>query len=271
MCMSENIKNVKVKMVKAIGVTVGMMVSAAILCLATLLSGCAVNKYVAKQQYLLHVADSASSLASSIKVVKKVGTQKGKANIAARNLVVIAPVTIAAAFDQQNFLYRVSDNQYLVDYYNSFLIAPVRQMDDFLAQYLNATKKFKAVTSRDVAVGWGNVAAVGANVNNDTYGVRVKILELYADYRDRNRPQAVIALQVSLVRLAQQRAQQVKQAQQPATTVATVAAVATMGSVERTWRVAVPLTAKDSDSLLAAWGKGMETLFARIAESINQY
>lgn len=181
-----------------------------------LLVGCFANKAVEKRQYLLHVAQVEDATTKSQKVARK------------KIALFIAPVSVDIPFSQQNLIYRTSSNRYLVDYYNLFLIPPAQQMDNLLTKYLSAMGKFKIVTQENRGI-----------------KLRVKVLELYADYRDRNHPQAVIALRVSAARSQKNGAGVIL--------------------FDKILQEAIPLRVKSVDNLFVAWDCGLERVLERIA------
>ncbi|OGT06183.1 MAG: hypothetical protein A2X78_02235 [Gammaproteobacteria bacterium GWE2_37_16] len=137
--------------------------------------------------------------------------------------ILVQPITALAAFDQNYFLYRVGKNQYLIDYYNGFLISVTRQLDSVLVSYLKHS-------------GFRNISVVqdsSVSLNE----LRVQITDLYADYRDRAHPRAVTALHFIFTTKKDGK---------------------TIVLLDRTFHSAIPLKAKNTDSLLAAWSHGLQ-------------
>jgi len=174
-----------------------------IICLT--ITGCfpKAAKYVIKKQYLLNIP-----------------TLSTRHNTQPTRALQVSSVTIAAPFNQNYFLYRINSTQYLVDYYNSFLALPARQMDSALANYLKIIGHFYPVAPGEAAP-----------------RLQVDITELYADYRNRNYPKAVVTLHF---------------------TVTTFNDNNTAIVFDKTLHSAIPLEAKDTTSLLAAWSKGLQ-------------
>ena len=172
-------------------------------------SGCfsaATHKYVEKKQYLLNLP---------LLPTKKSAIPKQD--------IVVHPITAFAAFDQNYFLYRVSKNQYLIDYYNGFMISVTRQLDPVLISYLKHSGFMNVGIAQDSAA-----------LQNE---LRVQITDLYADYRDRTQPRAVAALHFILTTKKDGK---------------------TVVLLDRTFHSIIPLKAKNTDSLLAAWSKGLQ-------------
>jgi|GEM_PF-3541469 len=260
------------------------------------------NKQVTKQQYLLHLTNpnksfpelSSSKIAPTTKVTN--ATKKTRANYS----ILIAPIDIAAPFDQQNFIYRVSTNQYLVDYYNSFMLAPARQLDSLLVNYLQTTKKFKSIVLQKEQQSFNTATNTSANNAIDATSkmtkkiiLKIKILELYADYRDRNHPQAVVTLRINLIKQLAQRGKKVQNTTKPETAAQIMhrthekndAALLSASSltynqssksadikqsllIDKTLQVAIPLKVKNTDNLLTAWEECFKVLFGQIAKLI---
>ncbi|MFA6409135.1 MAG: hypothetical protein WCW01_03055 [Gammaproteobacteria bacterium] len=136
----------------------------------------------------------------------------------------ILPVMTVAAFDQNYFLYRVSSGQYLVDYYHGFLVSPASQLDAVLPSYIKKTGTFRPAPSE----------ALGETA----FALQTKIIELYADYRDRNHPKAVATLQFVLTTRDKGK---------------------TVVLLDQTWHSNIALKAKNAGSLINAWNNGIES------------
>src|SRR3990172_2968319 len=127
-------------------------------------------------------------------------------------------------FDQLDFLYRIKSGQYLVDYYNGFLASPTEQLDAILEAYLNASGEFKNK-------------------------LQIKLTELYADYRDRNNPQAVIALNFLLTKVVDDK---------------------TVVLLDRVLRSSIAIKEKNTDNLLRAWNVGIQDILKQVVQMLNR-
>ena len=165
-----------------------------------------VNKYVEKKQYLLTTPTTP--------VITNPATQK----------IALNPTTINPIFAQSNFLYRTNTNQYLTDYYHSFLTSPTRQLDSILATYFR-----------------GNIYAHNK--------LSVQITKLYADYSNRQHPLAVISLNFMLTSQKNDKERIL---------------------LNQNFDAAIPLTAKNNDSLVNAWDKGLESIISSAIPRLNQ-
>ncbi len=87
----------------------------------------------------------------------------------------IAEVEIAPPFDLQNFWYRLGETRYLQDNYRGFATVPAWQIEQQLRFALNG----------------------GTNIKNE-WLLHCYVTELYADYRNRHDPCAVITLKIAL-------------------------------------------------------------------------
>lgn len=98
----------------------------------------------------------------------------------------IAPASIAPQFSNYSFIYRTSNAQYLIDPYRQFLTAPSIEVTSYLqnqlAPSLNAT-----LISTD-------------NLMSAEFILQENITELYADYRNKSAPEAVVSMQFILYR-----------------------------------------------------------------------
>jgi hypothetical protein len=241
-------------------------------------TGCSVNKPIEKQQYLLSITNPKFATTSKIKCAHS------------KQLLVLNATTANPPFAQQNFLYRISDSRYLVDYYRSFLTSPNQQLDALLEKYFHCKKNvsisYEQINnttppppSPPITTQNNNIAA-----NKETplqlqvaplhekkrkeqqteqsvpkieqeLLLNTKILELYADYRIHNQPRAVIALNVNIARHI-------------TTTIGRKTEEQTITVADKNLRVAIPLATKNTESLLASWGKGLESLLNQIGHII---
>lgn len=185
--------------------------------LSSALVGCAYSNYLERQQYLL---DQQKKLTSKAPKLKKCE-------------VFIDSITAIPPFDQLDFIYRIEPNQYLLDYYHGFFIAPSVQIKSILQDYLAAAGNFKL-----------NVIEPAAAFNK----LQVKLTELDADYRDRNHPQGVIACHFLLTKIVD-------------------------GQEIVLWdqllSSKVILKNKDTDSLLRAWNLGIRTVLQQAVRILN--
>jgi len=183
-----------------------------------MLSGCISNKYIERQQYLLDVPKSFAK----------------KSVVTCQNSIFVDHVVARAPFDELDFLYRVKSDRYLVDYYNGFLASPSEQIESLLTAYLRAYGKF------------GLEAAELAKAD---YRLQVKIIELYADYACRSKPQAVISLHFIVTKLV---------ADKP------------IVLVDRIFHEHVALKEKNTISLLQAWNVGLKNILTQATRVLNR-
>jgi cholesterol transport system auxiliary component len=147
------------------GLCLGLLVT-----VLTLNLGCSLNKpYPAKLSFLIEA--------------KRPGEagQSGKGSV-----LQVRSLQVAAPFEGKAFVHRLDDLQYEVDFYHEFLVAPrvllTQQVREWLAacglfqNVLDPTSKAEATLDLE-----GNVAA------------------LYADFRDKKSPKAVLEMEFFLV------------------------------------------------------------------------
>lgn len=185
-----------------------------LLCLVV--SGCISSKYVEQKQYLLN-----------IKTLPEKKIKESKCLVAVDHMMAISP------FDQHNFLYRISDNQYLIDYYHSFLVSPTEQLDPVFTSYLKALGNFDL-----------DITGLAITQNH----LQVQLTEFYADYRVRARPYAVVALHFVLSK-------------------------STKGKhiilLDKTLHAKVALKIKNTETLLWAWNICLQNIFTRGVRELN--
>lgn len=183
-----------------------------------LIIGCVSTKYVERKQYLL---DTPKNLAQQTTPVSP-------------SYLLVERVSALAPFDQLDFLYRIESGRYLIDYYNGFLVTPTEQLDSILRAYLkshincniNGTAELPVLQNR----------------------LQVKLIELYADYRVRNKPCAVIALQFYLTTMVDGK---------------------TVILADRVFRSNVALKEKNTASLLQAWNVGLQNILVQGTRMLN--
>jgi hypothetical protein len=184
------------------------------------LAGCISTKYVERKQYLLDIPKS----------LAKKNSRSSSCSI------FVEDVAVAVPFNQLDFLYRVESGRYLPDYYNGFLAAPAEQLDTILRAYLRVYSNCNLEITK--------------LLTSPPNSLQVKLVELYADYREHNNPQAVFALQFYLT----------------TTTVDGKSVVL----LDKILRASVPLKAKDTESLISAWNEGVRDVLGQGMQMLNQ-
>lgn len=182
------------------------------------LTGCISSTYVERKEYLLNLHNSH---------VKKMKIHKYAVMIDSSN--------VSAPFNQLSFIYRISNTEYLTDYYHTFISPLTQQFDPFLINY-------------SYAVGCFDPIAVNELGNSD-YELQPTITQFYADYRDRNHPRAVVALNFKLVKREETKV---------------------VGLLNKTFVAQVPIKAKNTQSLLVAWRQGLRRVTAQGIHAMNR-
>ncbi|WP_022667013.1 ABC-type transport auxiliary lipoprotein family protein [Desulfospira joergensenii] len=98
----------------------------------------------------------------------------------------VSPFDISPEFESDSFVFRVSRDQYKVDFYNRFMVSPAEMITHSVREDLYASRLFKAVQPGDSL--------------DVQYRLRGKVVELYADIRDPNAPKGVMVLGLTLER-----------------------------------------------------------------------
>lgn len=229
-------------------------------------SGCMTHNATDRHQYLLSLDKTQLLHTTAIRKYYDVNNlQEKRSHLNAQGLiaVTIVPTSIHAMFNQQYFLYRITDNRYLPDYYNSFLTSPTRQFDALLSQYLRSTGKYFIVTVEDtLSHDESSYTILTINKNLPRHNIlHLTIVEMYADYRDRNHPQAVIVVHVKLI----QKNSTIKKLDRAQTTITNAPTTTTaIKLIDETLHFAAPLQVKDTESLLQTWEKCVAKLFAKV-------
>jgi len=178
-----------------------------------------------------------SSYPVSNKYMLNVKTSKKIAPIPLKQNLFVHSTTIIPQFANVNFVYRTSKINYLTDYYNEFFTLPANLINQAITKYLSATNVFRFVTN-------------GPHPITANYLLTSKVIELYADYRNRHHPKAVMAAQFNLF-FTNQSGEKIM-------------------LLNKTFAAAAPLRCKDSKSLVNAWNVDMEIILRRLAYSLRR-
>jgi hypothetical protein len=183
--------------------------------LSGLLVSCVNSSYHSREQYLLGLPKNSAVNNAAISTCR----------------LNIAPVTATPPYDSLDFLYRVTNNRYLVDYYHGFLVMPTEQLDNILKYY------FKSDSCK-----------LASNTIS-SYNLQVELLELDADYRKPQQPQGIITLRFYLTRIVNGKS------------------IVLLDQIERS---CLALLRKDNSSLLQAWNSGLNKILEQMKIKLIQ-
>jgi ABC-type uncharacterized transport system auxiliary subunit len=136
-------------------------------------------------------------------------------------------------FASSSFVYRVSDLKYITDYYNVFFGSPIDQIQEGLIKYLHSARVFNYVAE--------DVYPLKAD-----YALKTTVFALYGDYRNPNLPKAVIGIRFVLLDLRD--TQKVV--------------------LDKNFKEEIPLQAKSSEALVAAWNTGLNRILRDFVGSL---
>jgi hypothetical protein len=160
---------------------------------------------------------------------------KAKAGPVGGRSIAVLPFNASSEAAGQMFLYRSGEMIYEHDFYNRFLAPPAQMLTGELRGWLLRTRV-------------GPVREPGAPLSSDLM-VQPRLTELYADYRDVSRPQAVVAM------------------------VFTVVARESSGNrelFERTYRRAVPMNAVSPAAAARGWSSAVERIFGEFTRDLRE-
>lgn len=142
-----------------------------VLFLGLALVGCTLSRPpVVKQTYLLD-AERTGAPATPLPVSVRVGA-----------------FSVAPPFEGKGLVYRLDDSRYESDFYHEFFVSPRAMAADRTARWLRRSGLFRNV--------------LAGSVSGDTdYLLEGQVSELYADFRDRAKPAAVVSVQFYLSRV----------------------------------------------------------------------
>lgn len=188
--------------------------------LSMLLSAGCVNlstKYLAQQQYGLSVKQPSPVPHKTDKILE------------------IYYPNIAAQFSGSNFVYKANESEYTNDFYNKFFTSPVDDIDQSVIKYLQNSRLFKYASDDITPL-------------RPDYILKTNVTELYADYRDKNAPRAVMSVQFTLVN-TEDKPQII---------------------MNKTFRQSILLRDKSSISLIVGWNKCLQNILSRLLVTLEQ-
>jgi len=141
-----------------------------LLVVAAINAGCSLKKQSpSKLRYLVEAKRPGEPASAS-----------AQATLRVRNL------QIAAPFEGRGFVYRNSEQNYETDFYHEFLVAPQSMLTDQVRRWLAASGRFRAVLDP-------------ASKLDATHSLEGNVTALYADFRNKDAPKAVLEMHFLLV------------------------------------------------------------------------
>lgn len=114
------------------------------------------------------------------------GRGPGEGAAPAGGVLLVRPFRVNPVFDSRAFVIRRGESEYTADPYNAFLGAPGPLVTEAVAAWVRGLGVFGTVTT-----GGSQLVA--------SHALEGEVTELYGDYRDPARPQAVLGLQLRLL------------------------------------------------------------------------
>lgn len=183
-------------------------------------AACLNVKYQAKEQYLLNPIIAEKNYPTVYPGALLVGETKS-----------IAP------YNNLTLSYRISQDQYVTDYYHVWMASPSEQIYQVTQQYFTSTHLFKQVVTDE-------------SLLKAKYALAMKLLALYADYRQSDKPMAVIAMNVQFYGRDDQNQWRLLSTQD--------------------FEESIPLTQKSSTALIAGWQEGLSSLLEKTANQLQE-
>jgi len=147
----------------------------------------------------------------------------------------VASLRISPRYADRSFVYRTSTAAYEADFYNQFLIAPESMISEELRKGLAASELFKYVVGP-------------SNSLQPNYVLEGSINALYGDFRDPNRPVAVLEIEFFLYN------------QDPA---------AAGVSLQKRYEKSVPLSEKSPEALVKGWDQALADIVAALVADLK--
>lgn len=151
---------------------------------------------------------------------------------AGRGMLHLRRFNVNQAFESPSFVYRTGESSWEADYYNAFFVSPDVMLSEQVSRWLRQSGLFSRVATR------------GSQVRAD-YLLEGNVISLHGDYRDPGRPEAVIEIEILLLRDNRGDAEILSQGE---------------------YRVREPVGGDRVEDLVAAWGRALASVL-REAES----
>jgi len=108
----------------------------------------------------------------------------GQHKICKDERILVKQLDINPTFDSHSFVYRLGENEYVMDYYSEFVNSPARLITEKIEESICDSSHFTSVQT-------GVKQYSGFRLSG-------KITRLYGDFQDPSRPRAVIEIQMTL-------------------------------------------------------------------------
>lgn len=147
----------------------------------------------------------------------------------------VLPFSAGPKASGQMLLYRVGDTRYEHDFYNRLLAPPPQMLTGALRRHLAQARA-------------GQVREPGAPLGSDLV-VQPRLTELYADYRDEERPRAVVAVVMVLIERRPDGNGEL---------------------FERTYRQSVPMKRISPAAAVDGWSEGLGLIFREFTSDLRR-
>ncbi len=149
--------------------------------------------------------------------------------------IAVLPFTAGPKASGQMLLYRSDELRFEHDFYNRFLAPPPQMLTGALRKYLSQARA-------------GQVREPGAPMGSDLI-VQPRLTELYADYRDARRPQAVATMVIVLIKRE---------------------GAGNRELFERTYRRSIPMKAVSPEAAVQGWSEGIGQIFWEFTRDLRR-
>lgn len=147
----------------------------------------------------------------------------------------VNPPQVLTQFDQTSFVYRLDDQRYATDYYHQF--------------FINVSDQFRQLMENNLMAACWRVFKPGVNyMQRPQYQLSSQVNAMYADYRDKDNPKAVLKLRYYLVNDDKQNV-----------------------VFDKTYQQTQSLKQADSQSLLNAWNQESQHITQQLISDIQSY
>lgn len=144
-------------------------------------------------------------------------------------------VRIAEPYDGTTFIYQTGDSSFTSDYYNGFIAPPARLITGELSSFLGKCGLFKTVLGGDSSADY-------------QLTLETNVISMYGDYRQGQKPQAVIAARFFVLDETKGHYDVV---------------------FDKTYSQTTPIDQKGSDALVKAWESGWTNLLTELTKDLS--
>lgn len=210
--------------------------AAALVALALVLSACVSLEQPYPEKHFHLVGASRANAAPALSAgAQDASAPSAQSSAAAGETLLVRQLAISPGFEGRGLVYRRVDGTYEADYYNEFFVSPAAMLTQVVREWLSDAELVDTVVE------------AGSQLD-PTLVIEGSVAQLYGDYTDVAGPQAVIGLELLVLRRT-----------------AGQASVLFQGNYE----AREPAGSLGPEALIQAWGRGMASMLAEFEDDLR--